>query len=118
MTQVVFLKSKEQPLLLPCLKITYAKSLLVTLGSYNTDSLIKAYIALTFSPVAVGSSGLGLGFKHSLSLSVAKFCFDSASNCNTCTVFYFISLIVTIKLIIGHYVLTVLETTLERITNK
>lgn len=116
MTQVVFLKSKEQPLLLPCLKITYARSLLVILGSYDTDSLIKAYIALTFSPVAVGSSGLG--FKHSLSLSIAKFCFDSASNCNTCTVFYFISLIVTIKLIIGHYVLTVLETTLERITNK
>lgn len=54
-----------------------------------TDSLIKAYTALTFSPVAVGSSGLG--FKHSLSLSVAKFRFDSASNFNTCTVlFYFL----------------------------
>lgn len=100
MTQVVFLQSKELPLLLPCLKITYARSLLVILGRYDTDSLIKAYIALTFSPVAVGSSGLG--FKHSLSLSVAKFRFDSAFN--TCTVFYFIPLIVTIKQIIGHYI--------------
>lgn len=87
--QVLFFQCREQPLLLPCLKITYARSLLVILGSYDTDSLIKACLALTFSPVAVGSSGLG--FKHSLSLSFAKFCFDSASNYNTlCVLFYFL----------------------------
>lgn len=112
--QVLFFQRREQPLLLPCLKITYARSLVI-LGSYDTDSLIKTCLALTFSPVAVGSSGLG--FKHSLSLSFAKFCFDSASNYNTYIAFLcvLISLIVTVKQITGHYLLT---TTLERITNK
>lgn len=90
-SQVLFFQCREQPFLIPCLKITYASRLLVILGSCDTDSLIKACLALTFNYVDVGTSGFG--FERSFALGLPQILiqmyFIYLSCLFVCILFYF-----------------------------